>query len=107
MNITTAFKVNDLVAYKYGHSTDEMKSIAEVIEVQTVTCSAGTQVFYHCRRIFLRRDFFKNEQEKWVVSYGIAGERRDIPYDRYREDELIECPDDVKELLEATNNHEA
>jgi hypothetical protein len=102
MEITSKFKIGDLICHKYDIS-DDQKNAMEVIEVQTVTCSAGTQVFYHCRPIVALKEFdgydeMRNKIYKWKVCHGILTKDTNS-YQRYREDEVIECDEETYNLI--------
>lgn len=101
MNITTAYRINDLVQHKYDRTTIEGgdRSCMEVLYISTETCSAGTQVFYTVRPIHVvqTKDYSEVQTNG---RYPMKLEVRHAFYPnnvgtqgsaRFREDELIPC----------------
>lgn len=73
MNIKTQFDIGDVVEGKFikGHSKSFVEFI--VTELQTVSCSAGTQEIYHCRpysTVSTNLDFMKN----WLTAVEKKGD---------------------------------
>lgn len=100
MTIEPKFKINDLVTHKFRrppHGKKEVFSFYEVIEIQSVTCSAGTQIFYDCRGFYyLNTDKWgtKDETSKLEI-YDIGVSLRDdkhLALFKFREDELVQLP---------------
>jgi hypothetical protein len=118
MEIKTAFGINDLVQFKYQRKPSSQKGITipayEVIEIQTVTCSAGTQNFYRCRPISVHYETVWGEptgeegklppRTKILKDVGFA-RIGDHDYVKFREDEIKPCPkevaDQIKEIQES------
>lgn len=106
MKIETKFDVNNLVVSKYQRNPLKLKTKTtalccfEVIEVHAVTCMAGTQVFYDVRVIHGITDT-KYVDDKRVTTYedfGIGSSPKG-EYSRMREDELVEAPKEVIDLV--------
>ncbi len=96
MKIETKFDINNLVKRKFDSDYNHSKCCLEVMEVITQTCYAGTQVFYLCRSIILNKEFEheykKDGNFKWVICHGVSQEENTLAWRKYREDELIEAP---------------
>ena len=75
MKITTKFKINDLVMYKYDASPDYRICALEINTVLTDTCNAGTQVFYTARPIQAEKETVNFVSEKrrndWTVNHHV------------------------------------
>lgn len=100
MTIETKFKVGDLVHYKFYVPTKTQKKNAdiviahEIIEIKSVTCMAGTQTFYQTRPIHAIK-LFDDEPAMYLPGHMRDG----AEYQSFREDELKECSDVVKNLI--------
>jgi len=99
MELQTKFKVNDLVTSKYSNPHPAKKEKGtfdrflcfEVIEVKTVTCSAGTQTFYHLRAIHAL------QLDEHITFFPEPDVSRRL---ELREDELILVPEATRALLQ-------
>lgn len=110
MEITTKFNVNDLVQFKYnkrmndgsGVLKDAIVLLFEVMDIQTQTCMAGTQVFYLCRGIhgITDSDFVDGKRVKKIVQFAI-GSAKSSEYTSIREDELKPAEEELVALLKA------
>ena len=107
MKIETKFKVNDLVLYKYQQSDlDKISDCTtimaafEVIDVNTVTCMAGTQVFYDVRGItaMVSKDFKDRKSINCLVNYSF-NKANPSDYHRLREDELKVAQNKIKDIF--------
>ena len=104
MEIKTAYSINDLVQHKYQRDQNEKQVVCafEVIEIQTVTCSAGTQNFYSCRGFVktIKTDFAKDMEgiSKKVIDIGFA-DRAETTYYKFRADELKPCAHELKDVI--------
>ena len=106
MKIETKFDVNNLVISKYQRNPITQKSkndllcCFEVIDINTGTCMAGTQVFYVCRSIhgITNTDYVDGKR---VTTYNdfAAGSNQKGEYITIREDEIIEAPKEVIDLV--------
>lgn len=106
MIIQTKFNVNDLIVSKYQRNpisqTSEIESVYcfEIIDINTGTCMAGTQVFYVCRSIhgILSIDYIDGKKVKsykdFLIGSGAKGE-----YTTLREDEIVVAPKEVIDLV--------
>jgi hypothetical protein len=77
MKIETKFKVNDLLKGKYDYQGEDVIMAMEVIEISTVTCCAGTQIFYTIRQIMAQKEFKKpydkSSEYFWKIGHAIMG----------------------------------
>lgn len=99
MTIETKFKVNDLVCSKYQKVNELPESPKhnfeqfmgwEVIEIQAVTCSAGTQIFYILRAI---------HAIKFGDSVSFFPEPDASKVFKLREDEIVIMPEKISSIL--------
>lgn len=96
MNIEPKFKIGDLVRHKYSRSNqkNDLLIAMEVLFIHTETCSAGTQIFYQCRMLFqILSSSFKEAAQLLDIA---PSDKFEI---KFREDEIVECPDDIKKLI--------
>lgn len=107
MNITTRFNVNDLVQSKFQlpGSMDFM----EVIEISSVTCSAGTQNYYIVRAYkpkykfrFTTKEGIMGEENQ-VERFDMASRGEHVEYAKIREDELMPAAKEVGDKLKELN----
>lgn len=106
MEIKTKFNVNSLVTGKYQRQPlKEKGGMAflmgfEVIDINTQTCMAGTQVFYVCRGIHGMAET-KYEEDKKVTKFTdfSAGSTSRGEYVTFREDELIEASKEMIDMI--------
>lgn len=94
MNIKSKYEINELVKHKFSYDEHSITAL-EIMEVSTVTCYAGTQIFYNCRPIIAKRH--KDNPEKWEVFYAVH--RGEDAYDRLREDELSFLDEESKSII--------
>lgn len=103
MEIKTKFDVNNLVKRKFDTNSKNRMSALEVMEVIAQTCYAGTQVFYLCKPVIAEKEFkdkWKEDGEfSWVIAHGISQEENQAGWRKYREDELIEAPKEVIDII--------
>src|SRR5262245_56378563 len=104
IQINPQFDINNLLITKY-HNHNKNKIICfEVMEVQTQTCSAGTQIFYLCRLLIAEKLF---RSEEWTVGIGMSGPHgEESGLKKFREDELVQAPDEVIYILLGTEKKE-
>lgn len=71
-----------------------MYSFFEVIEILSITCSGGTQIFYDCRGFsYVNKKAYLGKGEKpEIVDIGFSIKPREMSVFRFREDELIQLP---------------
>ena len=106
MKIETKFDVNNLVVSKYqrnpiaAKSKNDLVCCFEVIDVNTGTCMAGTQVFYVCRSIhgIADTDYVDGKRVTTYKDFSI-GTTPKGEYTTFREDELIGAPQEVIDLV--------
>ncbi len=102
MKIETKFDINNLIAHKFQQGGNIM-NIMEVMEIETVTCYAGTQNFYICRLLVLEKVFknsYSNEGKfRWRIAHSIGKEDFASGWKKYREDEMIEAPQELIEIV--------
>lgn len=96
MKLETKFSQNNLVTYKFENETDELVCLYEVQEVIINANNIGTDIQYLCRLIQLSRGFKKG---KWKISHGVGKDINDHGYKRMRENELIECPQHIIDIV--------
>lgn len=84
MTTTTLFNIGELVQTKYSGT---QVIFFEIIEINSVTCIAGTQHYYIVRAFVPKYDNLFSKEKK-VTSFDPAG-RSNQEYSKYREDELI------------------
>ena len=106
MVIKTKFNINDLVFSKYQRNPitniDNPEAILcfEVIDINTGTCMAGTQIFYVCRTIH------GHSSSEWIEGKKVIkfkdyciGSNSKGEYQTLREDEIVKAPKEVIDLL--------
>lgn len=101
MNITTVYNIGDLVQQKFQAYKSHL--YFEVIDTQTSTCTAGTQVFYVVRPLIGQRDFLKGERQ--ITDFLPGGHDRQ-EYNKYREDELKPCSEWLLDIVDKINKEE-
>ena len=96
MNINTKFNINDLIQHKYQRSSKGGQAIAfEVIEIQAINCYTTAQIFYTCRPLHVVTDFDWKTKDKTIIDV-VSGRPKDYEYCKFREDEVKECSEEVK-----------
>lgn len=95
MKIETEYSINNLLQHKFDTKNNDQIAILEVIEVHTVTCSAGTQNFYNCRPIVINFNTFSRASKPSVNHTN----GNDSTYIKYREDELIEAKQEYIDII--------
>lgn len=106
MKIETKFDINNLVVSKYQinplgkKAENEVLCCFEVIDIHTGTCMAGTQVFYDVRAIhgITKTDYSSGKKVTTYTDFAIGSTSKG-EYTRMREDELIEAPKEVIDLV--------
>ena len=103
MKLESKFDINNLVSHKFQTIEKDGFPVYEVLEVITQTCYGGTQVFYDCRMIFLRKEYaseWKSTGEfKYSIAVGISKEDGKMGTQRFREDELIEAKKEYIDVI--------
>lgn len=103
MKFETKFNVKDIIKCAIDVGRDDMFVAYEVLGINTETCYAGTQVFYTCRAIVGEKkykSYMKEENDfKWVVGHGVAKKDGEWGVSRFREDEMVECPKEILDIL--------
>lgn len=96
MTIETKFKVGELIKHSFQVNTSKVHQFLLVMEVVAQVCYGGTQVFYLCRPLVLKKGSgdlleLKKDQE-WESYHGIGKDMFDTGWKKYREDELSSIP---------------
>jgi hypothetical protein len=105
MKTESKFNIGDLVSRRYDTITEDMKQVLEIMEISTLTCYAGTQIFYNCKQLSAIKQEGKYNYEKkqtpfnWIIGHGIGKEDNSTGIRRYREDELVECSFELREFF--------
>lgn len=95
MQIQTAFAINELTQQKFTGVQSLL--FFEVIEINTVTCSAGTQNYYICRVQHPDYDSMFSAKKK-LIGFN-PGSKGDREYFKFREDELIPASQAVHDAI--------
>ena len=105
MEIKTKFNVNNLVISKYQkdpvkRNNSELFCCYEVIDINTQTCMAGTQIFYIVRPIhgFITNEYKEGKRESKFTDFNIAS-YQNREYATIREDELVEASKEIIDLV--------
>lgn len=127
MEIKTKFDINNLVKHKFEMGIDSgLKTIPvlEVMEVIAQKCYAGTQVFYLCKQIIVQKNRSvydelnsvtqkilnkANELEsvdKYYIHPTFGNDVNDTGWKKYREDELVEAPQNEIDIILGTDKTE-
>ena len=107
MQIETNHGVGDLIRHKFQKQEDDGRQALayEILEVRTVTCYAGTQVFYECRGLIgiYKSDYAEGKNVKKLVNiaHDISLFTKDKEMQRFRGDEIVECPKEIADLIRA------
>jgi hypothetical protein len=98
MTITPKYAVNQIVRHKFSktHKNDKGCIAMEVLYIHTETCSAGTQIFYNVRLFYTVTEGYGDKKLVTDIAYSTDEHARGL---RFREDELIECPQEVIDVL--------
>ena len=103
MKIETQFTINNLIKHKFDTGEKAGHTLFEVLGISTDTCYAGTQIFYTCRPILLIKiwkDKWKEEGEfDWEVKHGVSGKDGHNALQKYREDEIVEAPNELVDIV--------
>ncbi len=101
MKIETKFDVNNLLVHKFTPLDNDKINALEVLEIRTNTCYAGTQNFYDCRAVVLKKHYnrYKTDEFTWDVLHSAIHSDRNMGMITYREDELIELPQEFIEII--------
>lgn len=100
MNIKTKFKVGDLAMGIFDKFREKQITLLRIMEIESQTCYAGTQVFYRCRPILLikEKQLFEDKGFVWLVGHGVGeNDRGQVHWLKYREDELKPA---LKEMID-------
>lgn len=102
MKIQTNYDVHNLVCHKFGHNVNGMVAF-EIMEVNAQVCYGGTQVFYLVKPIILSKVFkdkWKDDGDfSWDVGIGRSKDDNGTGWQRLREDELIDCPQNFVDII--------
>lgn len=100
MEIQTEYKVGDLLETKYSDYGPKHMIAYEVAEIITVTCLAGTQVYYRCRAIVFKLGY----EKRWTIERTGVHTNMKEEYYKYRSDELVPASHMVYAVLEDPNH---
>lgn len=107
MEINSKFNIYDLVQRKFETESKEMSVAYEIMEVVTQSCYAGTQIFYQCAPLFAikqYKDAWRKDGEFSIhIAHGIPKQSNETSWQKYREDELIDLTEPMKELFKNPN----
>lgn len=118
MNIETKYEIGNIVVHKYHDDKSYAKEVFskqmtiiayEVKDIDTNTCSAGTQVFYRLRPLHVTYNVINEKdqperREYKSVELGFHKEGGVMGYTQFREDDLKFAPDDItKDVLSSLN----
>lgn len=96
MEIKTKYNIGDLLRHQYSSDNGD-RTVLKVLEIESLSCYAGTQVFYKCRHIYIKP---KTCLDKGVRSFfGVSGNGR-MQMETYREDELLTAEKIYTEILD-------
>lgn len=105
MKIETKFDINNLVVSKYQRNTiigkpDERLCCFEIMDINTGTCMAGTLVYYVCRGVhgITGIDFIDGKKVETFTDFNVGSNSKG-EYVTFREDELVEAPKGVIDLV--------
>lgn len=96
MNIEVQHKIGDLLQAKYSDYGSKQMVAFEVAEIITVTCLAGTQVYYRCRSI----NFKLSHEKRWIIERSGTHINMKEEYHKYRSDEVIPASQMIYAVLE-------
>lgn len=106
MKIESKFDVHSLVVYKFQKSVFDQKQkndllvCFEVMEVITHSCYSGTQIWYDLRPIHgIKSTDWVDKKEVIRWTDFVVGMPRDREYMRMREDEMIDAPKELVDLI--------
>lgn len=102
MKITTKFNVGDILKFKFDGKNEYLISLQIVKDITTQTCYVGTQIFYYCRLVQLKRKektyYEKDSEYIWLRGHMTGSDNSEI-LSKYREDDLIKASDEEIKLL--------
>lgn len=106
MKIETKFDISNLLVSKYQRNPISIESkhdllcCFEVIDINTQTCMGGTQIFYVCRSIhgMTETNYVDGKRETTYKDFTVGSNSKG-EYSTFREDELIEAPKEVIDLV--------
>ena len=105
MKAETKFNVGDLVSCIYDHDPDDARQALKIMEVYIQICYTTSQIFYYTKRIVaMRKEGRFNYETKetsfeWIVGHDISKDDNSTGWRKYREDELIECSEETKNII--------
>lgn len=99
MTITSLYEMNQILIRKFTKNNNKLVAF-EVLQIESSTCSAGTQIFYFCRPIIITKEPFSKE-EKWNVNFGVGKTGGELGWEKLREDELLPAPANITDILSA------
>ena len=103
-SIKTKFEIGDLIRYKYQSDPKDRMVAMEVIEITSVTCIAGTQVFYKVRELGAEKEFegFGSDRKHIGWSAGtMKTSAGTVDYRSFREDELVVLAKDKQKIFKS------
>jgi len=86
MDIKTKYSIGDLVQKKHLVFEEDSFQLLEVMDVETNTCYAGTQVFYQCRLYLIEKPSIYDINAKFWKLVNVS-----TTLLKFREDELIDA----------------
>lgn len=102
MQINPKLKVGDIAQHVINAGSEERTPAMLVMEIQTQTCYAGTQIFYLCRSALIERKvnkWAKEPKEEIEVHFMVPKDSQDTGWKRFREDELRIADQQVIDIL--------
>ncbi len=103
MKLISKFGIGDLVQRKYETENRDYFVVHEIMNVITDTCHVGTQVFYLCKALILKK-LFEKEYSKtgdftWAIHPHIGNDDNSTGMKKYREDELIHINKKYRDII--------
>jgi hypothetical protein len=103
MEINTKFNINQLVKRKYDVDCKDTVSAMEIMEIQSQTCYAETQIFYQCKMIVAKKEFENKyhapDKYTWSIGHEIGTGDGSKGWHLYREDELVYCSKEILDII--------
>ncbi len=110
MEIKTKYSIGNIIAHKFGrgHKEQERGSVSvryEVLFIDINTCSAGSQIFYTCRPVFIERMILGYGEDKREVKSVFPVDNNDMSKCKFREDEVVDCDAESLALITSITNN--
>ena len=110
MEIKTKYSIGNIITHKFGRGNRELGPSSmtmryEVLFIDINTCSAGSQIFYTCRPIFIERLIVGYGEEKREVISVFPVDGQDVSKCKFREDEVVDCDAESIALISAITNN--